>query len=160
MATSLIEGAKSFVETFLVFVVSQHAEYQRGTALSAAHCWDLCQALIRIVFQVISQPRQKASKVTAKTVLTEERGPQLIWCAIQAFGIQRTFLVDDIKNHSCVGPLLMNHLFNVVGFKDDMDTIKKMAKDALDEATGAKCKASNAENIAAKALLAAKKHKS
>lgn len=160
VAKTLLEGSKNFAKALLQYMVTQMEEYGKDTTLSETRCWELTQAITRIIFSVLSEKRLAASEVTIAEALDAARGAQLIWGALQCHKAQDAFLASDFKNHTAIAPLLMQYLLDIVAFKDDLDSYKNDAAKALEEATSAKRKSDNAESKAQLALVEAKKPRS
>jgi hypothetical protein len=74
VAKTLLEAAKAFNKELLTFMVTQMEEYGKDTSLSDERCWELTQAIIRIIYGCISKQRLSASEVTIAEAHQPTRG--------------------------------------------------------------------------------------
>ena len=146
VAHALLTDAKQFLDTLLIYMKDQVEEYGSDTNLSEVRRWDLVQNIVRIVFEVISQPRRLCSEITIKQATSSERAHELLWATLQANRLQREFLDHNFKNHPKVGPMLTHFLLDVVSFHDDVDPLVKDVQKAVSEATQAKRKLDTLES--------------
>ena len=140
VAQAMLTDAKRFLDTLLIYMKDQVEEYGSDTNLSETRRWDLVQNIVRIVFEVISQPRRVCSEITIKQASGTDRAHELLWAMLQANKMQNEFLEHEFKNHPKVGPMLTHFLLDVVSFHDDVDPLIKDVQKAVSDAGQAKRK--------------------
>jgi hypothetical protein len=152
LARGLLMNSKLFIESSFQFMSTQMLEYAANTSLSEERRWDLCQAMMRILWSLVSECLKPVSEIPISAATTEDRAPEILWALLQANRVQQEIMQEGFKGHSAVAPLLTGFLLDIVAFSDDLVKLKKVAENAAKEANEAKRVADKAGIDARKAL--------
>jgi hypothetical protein len=159
LARSLLMNSRIFVEASFQFMFTQMMEYAANTSLSKARRWDLCQAMMRILWDLVGSCLKTVSDIPIASATSEERAPEILWALLQANRVQQEIMDQGFKGHPAVAPLLTRFLLDIVAFQDDVARVSGTADKALKEANEAKRIADKAGVDARKALSGKKQKK-
>jgi hypothetical protein len=152
IARALLMNSKIFIESSFQFMITQMMEYGASTSLSQARWWDLCQAMMRILWGLVAACLKPVSEIPIAQATTEERAPEILWALLQANRVQQEIMKDGFKGHPAVAPLLTRFLLNIVAFQDDVIKLRVDVAKSLKESNEAKRIADKAGIDARKAI--------
>jgi hypothetical protein len=152
LARALLVNSKIFVESSFQFMFTQMIEYGANTSLTKSRRWDLCQAMMRILWGLVAQCLKPVSDIPISAAVTDARAPEILWALLQANPVQQEIMEHGFKGHPAVAPLLTRFLLDIVAFQDDLLKLKVDVDKCLKEVNEAKRNADKACVEARKAL--------